>query len=89
MRVNHIMTKNLARSADVLNTINGGIIFPTFDSYKEADHYRLEVSVPTIDPDNIKVEINGENLLVFQKMIIGNSRIPSLIGLHKYRLTLR
>ena len=55
------MTKNLAKSADMLNTVNGGTIFPTFDTFKQEDHYRLEVSIPSVDPDNIKVEVNGES----------------------------
>ena len=83
MRINHAMSKNLARSADMLNTVNGGTIFPTFVTFKEDDHYRLEVSIPSLDPDNIKVEINGENLLVYQKIDIGESKIPSLLGLEK------
>lgn len=83
MRINHVMTKNLAKSADMLNTVNGGTIFPTFDTFKQDDHYRLEVSIPSVDPDNIKVEVNGESLLVFQKIEMGDARIPSLLGVEK------
>jgi HSP20 family molecular chaperone IbpA len=83
MKVNKVMTKNLAKSADMLNTLNGGTIFPMFDTYKEDDHYRLEVSIPSVDPDNIKVEVNGESLLVYQKIDVNGMKIPSLIGLEK------
>lgn len=83
MRVNKVMTKNLAKSADTLNTINGGMIYPTFETFKEDDHYRMEVSIPSVDPDNIKVEVNGESLIIYQKVEIGGVKIPSLIGLEK------
>lgn len=83
MRVNNVMTKNLAKSADTLNTINGGTIFPTFETYKEDDHYRMEVSIPSVDPENIKVEVNGDSLLIYQIVVVGNAKIPSLLGLEK------
>ncbi len=83
MRINQLMTRNLANSADLLNTANGGTIFPTFETYKHDDHYRLEVSIPSVDPDNIKVEVNGENLLIYHKMTMGDVKIPNLLGIEK------
>jgi len=83
MRINHIMTKNLSKSADMLNTVNGGTIFPTFDTFKQEDHYRLEVSIPSVDPDNIKVEVNGESLLIYQKIEMGDAKFPTLLGVEK------
>lgn len=77
------MTKNLSKSADMLNTVNGGTIFPTFDTFKQEDHYRLEVSIPSVDPDNIKVEVNGESLLIYQKIEMGDAKFPTLLGVEK------
>ncbi len=83
MRINQLMTKNLANSADLLNTANGGTIFPTFETFKHEDHYRMEVSIPSVDPENIKVEVNGENLLIYHKMQLGDIKIPNLLGMEK------
>lgn len=83
MRVDEKLTKNLAHSADVLNSVNGGTIFPTFDTTKEDDHYRMEVGVPSVDPESIKVEVNGGLLLIYQKLEHGEKQIPNMLGIHK------
>lgn len=83
MRINESVTRNLARTANVLNNVNGGTVFPTFETTKEDDHYRMEVSAPSIDPDNIKVEVNSGHLVVYQKMPMGDSSVPNMLGIHK------
>lgn len=83
MKPDEKITKGLARTADVMNSINGGTIFPAFETTKENDHYRLEVSTPTIDPEAIKVEVNGGHLIVYQKMEHGDTTIPNVLGVHK------
>ena len=83
MRVNKEMTSNLARSADLLNTVGGGTIYPTFESTKEVDHYRMEVSIPSVSPENIKLEVTSESLLIFQKVEMKGIKIPNLLAIHK------
>ena len=83
MRVDEKLTKNLAHSADVLNSVNGGTIFPTIDTTKEEDHYRMEVDVPSVDPETIKVEVNGGLLLIYQQLSHGEKQIPNMLGIHK------
>ncbi len=83
MKIDERIMKNLAKTADIVNTMSGGVIFPTFNTTKEEDHYRLEVSAPSIDPDDIKVEINGGHLFVYQQMEYKGTRIPNVLGVHK------
>ena len=81
MKVNSEITRSLAETGNIINTINGGTIFPLFDSTKEEDHYRLEVSVPSVNPDDIKVEISGGDLLVYQKVHQNEVTLPNLLGI--------
>jgi len=78
--INKQLTRNLANAANVVNTISGGSVFPTFDTQKLEDHYRLEVSVPSVNPDDIKVEVKNNSLLVTQSLSIGELRIPNVLG---------
>lgn len=83
MRVDENLSKTLAHSADVLNSVNGGTVFPTFETTREEDHYRMEVNVPSVDPESIKVEVNGGLLLIYQKLEQGKKQIPNMLGVHK------
>lgn len=83
MKINKGLTKNLARTADLLNTINGGTVYPTFNTSKESDHLRIEVSMPSVEPDDLKVEVNNDNLMIFQYMMVNNLPLPNLLGLFK------
>ncbi|WP_425389741.1 Hsp20/alpha crystallin family protein [Ekhidna sp.] len=80
MKVEREVTKRLAETANIINGINGGTIFPTFKKSTEADHYRLEVSAPSIDPEDIKVEVNGSDLLVYQNIHVNAYTLPNVLG---------
>ncbi|WP_370088521.1 Hsp20/alpha crystallin family protein [Ekhidna sp.] len=80
MRVDRNETKRLAETANIVNSINGGAIYPTFKTTTEKDHYRLEVSVPSVEPDDIKVEVNGSDLLVFQNIHVADYTLPNILG---------
>jgi len=41
------------------------------------------VSVPTVDPDNIKVEVNGSDLLIYQNIDHNEITLPNLLGMIK------
>lgn len=75
--------RNLAKTADIVNTINGGTVYPTFNTTKEEDHYRLEVSVPTVAADNIKVEVSNSDLLIYQNVQLNSMKLPNLLGMIK------
>ena len=83
MKINPELSKNLARTADFINTVNGGTVYPTFNTAKEEDHYRIEVSMPSVDPEDLKVEINNESLMIFQSIEVNQLPLPNLIGLFK------
>ena len=78
MKITKELTKNLARTADLLNTINGGTVYPTFNTTQEEDHLRIEVSMPTVKPEDLKVEVNNENLMIFQYVMINQLPLPNL-----------
>ncbi|WP_420317157.1 Hsp20/alpha crystallin family protein [Ekhidna sp.] len=80
MRVDREIAKRLAETVNIVNTINGGAIFPTFKTTTEKDHYRLEVSIPSVNPDDIKVEVNGTNLMVYQNIHTNAYTLPNVIG---------
>ena len=80
MRVDRNEMKRLAETANIVNSINGGAIYPTFKTTTEKDHYRLEVSVPSVEPDDIKVEVNGSDLLVFQNIHVSDYTLPNILG---------
>ncbi|WP_420576674.1 Hsp20/alpha crystallin family protein [Ekhidna sp.] len=83
MREDKNVSKRLAETASIVNTINGGTIYPTFKTTTEKDHYRLEVSVPTIIPDDIKVEVNGSDLMIYQNVHVNAYTLPNILGLIK------
>lgn len=80
MRVDKDEMKRLAETANIVNSINGGAIFPTFKTTTEIDHYRLEVSIPSVEVDDIKVEVNGSDLLVFQSIHVADYTLPNILG---------
>ncbi|MFK7952523.1 MAG: Hsp20/alpha crystallin family protein [Ekhidna sp.] len=83
MKINDELIRTLAESADIVNTVNGGTIYPTFETYTEDDHYRLEVDIPSIDPQNIKVEVEGADLLIYQNVQHNDLTLPNLLGMVK------
>ncbi len=83
MRAEKELSKRLAETANVISSINGGSIFPTFKTTTEKDHYRLEVSVPSVAPDDIKVEVNGSDLMVYQNVHVDSYTLPNMLGMIK------
>ncbi|WP_436514384.1 Hsp20/alpha crystallin family protein [Ekhidna sp. To15] len=83
MRVEKELSKRLAETTNLINSINGGSVFPTFKTTTEKDHYRLEVSIPSIEPDDIKVEVNGSDLMVYQNVHVNSYTLPNVLGMIK------
>ena len=83
MKIDERIVKNLANSADILNTVGGGTVFPLINTTKEEDHYRLEMSAPSIDPEDVKVEVNGGHLFIYQQLDLGDVKLPNLLEVHK------
>ena len=81
MKVDRKTTKRLALTANVINSINGGSVLPTFKKTTEEDHYRLEVSIPSVEPNDIKVEVDGDDLMVYQNIHINTYTLPNILGI--------
>lgn len=83
MKIDKGITKNLANAAEVMNVINGGMVYPTLHTRKASDHYRLEVMAPTINPDNMKVEVNTGHLFIFQYLEMNGIKLPNMLAMMK------
>ena len=83
MMINKELSRNLARTADFINTVNGGTVFPTFNTIKHKDHYKIEVTMPSVDPNDLKVEINNDTLMIFQQMEVREVSVPNVLGMFK------
>jgi HSP20 family protein len=56
--------KELLVKTDVMNTLGGGVTLPSVDIEQKEDHYRVDVRVPGVSPDSLKVDIEGNRLIV-------------------------
>ncbi|MEM9681447.1 MAG: Hsp20 family protein [Bacteroidota bacterium] len=83
MKVDKVLTKRLAETTNIINSLNGGSVLPTFNKTKEEDHYRLEISIPSVKADDIKVEVNGDDLMVYQNIHINAYTLPNILGVVK------
>lgn len=81
MKVERDVSRRIAETANIVNSINGGTVFPTFKKTTEKDHYRLEVSAPTIKPNDLKVEVNGTELMIYQNVHESAFTLPNILGL--------
>lgn len=65
MRISDTLVKNMIVTADLLNTINGGMSMPSFQIKRKEVHYELDVKAPGISAEALKVEIHNRLLSVF------------------------
>ncbi len=65
MRISDTLVKNMIVTADLLNTINGGMSMPSFQIKRRETHYELDVKAPGISVEALKVEIHNRLLSVF------------------------
>ncbi len=82
MRVeDKMLIKNLANTAELINTINGGMAQPQVILEKSEESWLLRMKVPSVNIDNIKIEVKEGILFVFQNLEHANSDIelPYLI----------
>lgn len=68
MRVELDIIRTLAESADLVNTINGGMSLAHIRRYTLSDHYMVSVKVPGVDKKSLKVEMHDGQLFIFQLM---------------------
>lgn len=66
MRIEKEITRMLADSGDLVNTINGGMSLAHVNKFTNPDHYLVTVKVPGVDKESLKVELHDNHLFVFQ-----------------------
>lgn len=78
-----LLIKNLAHTAKIVNTINGGMAKPSTELHKAEDSWMLKMRLPGVSVDNIKIEIKDNFLFVFQILDAEDSEIelPYLIDM--------
>ncbi len=65
MKITDSLVKNMVVTADLLNTINGGMSLPSTSMRKLEDYYELDVLAPGLSVDQLKIEIHNQHLSVF------------------------
>jgi HSP20 family molecular chaperone IbpA len=74
------ITKDLLLTADVMNTLNGGLSKPDIRMSREKDGYILQVKVPGVDPARMQVEIKNNQLFLFHHISLRNDDLYD--GIH-------
>lgn len=49
---------------DVMNTLSGGMSLPSVDIERKLDHYRVDLRVPGVSADSLRVDIEGQRLII-------------------------
>ncbi len=90
------LPQELITSIDMMNTLNGGTSEPLTQLRKFQTYHEITVRVPGIDAEDIKIEINNNQLMVYYKIpmksqgkkltfprILYNKDIPYFVNVHK------
>ncbi len=76
------LIKNLAQTAEIINTINGGMAGPVLRISKNGREWLVNLRIPGVSIENIKLEIKDHQLLVFHLISEKNEsdiRLPYLV----------
>ncbi|MEP0367893.1 MAG: Hsp20/alpha crystallin family protein [Cyclobacteriaceae bacterium] len=84
-----LLIKNLANTAELVNTINGGMAEPHIILEKSDDYWLLVMKVPGVSIDNIKIEVKDGVLFVFQNLENKDAEIELPYMLEMLNLTTR
>ncbi len=63
--------RGVLRSADIMNTMNGGMSQPAIEMKKRDDHYLITASVPGVDHSVLKVEVVDQHVILFHTLQMG------------------
>ncbi|WP_421874411.1 Hsp20/alpha crystallin family protein [Marinoscillum sp.] len=79
MRVeDRILIKNLAQTAEIVNTINGGMTQASMLVDKGEDEWTVMVRVPGVSPERMKIEVRDGQLFIFHVMADENAAAVEL-----------
>ena len=80
MNVDKNISQTLSQSAYVMNTIGGGMAMPKVRFKAYDDHYLFRLRVPGVDPNNFNIEIDHQNLFIYQQIHFDDElEIPHLV----------
>jgi HSP20 family molecular chaperone IbpA len=74
------ISKELLLTADVMNTLNGGISSPDIRMSREKDKYILYAKVPGVEPNRMQIEIKNNRLFLFHHIGLRNDDLYD--GIH-------
>lgn len=79
MKIDKNLTRSLAQSGVLMNVIGGGMSLPVSKLKNHEDYYLFQLSIPGVDADLLSIEINNNNLFVFQKIDFDTVVVPYMI----------
>jgi len=65
MKIDEHLTTKLAYTANISNTVGGGMVETNTSLSKNEDHYLIDMKVPGISRKELNIEINNDLVLVF------------------------
>jgi len=65
MKTEFKVPKEIITSIDVVNTLQGGTSEPRVNVEQFSTHRQITLRVPGLSPDNIKIEINDNQLVIY------------------------
>lgn len=72
--------RRVLQTANIVNTLNGGISEPQVKLEKKSDYYLLKARVPGVEIEKLKVEIIDKSLMVYHNLEFGeNTGSPLLV----------
>lgn len=82
MRENRSLVKNLAHTAELINTLNGGMSQPSIRVQRESEEWVVRVRIPGVSMEQLKLEVKNSHLYLFQMLKSQNLGIslPYLIA---------
>ena len=78
MKTELSIPKELLANIDFMNTVNGGMAFPTIKAWQEEGGYRLNLKAPGFDTDKIKIETKDNRFTMSYpiRVLEGEVEIP-------------
>lgn len=59
------ISKDLLLTADVMNTLNGGMSQPSVNLSRDEDRYLLKARIPGVHPEKMQIDIKDNQLFIF------------------------
>ncbi|MEQ8470223.1 MAG: Hsp20/alpha crystallin family protein [Marinoscillum sp.] len=60
-----ILIKNLAHTADIVNTINGGMTQANMEIEKSESEWLVEIKLPGVSAERMKIEVRNSQMFLF------------------------